>query len=287
MKYNHTPLRYPGGKGRLANFFKLVLSKNQLGNTVYVEPYAGGAGAAFTLLFHEYASCIHINDINTAIYAFWHSVLNETAALVKKIKRTPVTIGLWEKQQKIQKAPEKHSLLELGFSTFFLNRTNRSGILTGGVIGGKDQTGKWKIDARFNKSNLIGRIEKIALYKNRISIYNMDADKFIKKVIPSLPQNTLIYFDPPYYVKGQHLYQNHYQHEDHLKIASLISKKVKRDWIVSYDNVIDIRRMYKGHKKLKYDLSYSASNRYSGSEIMIFSDRLTIPKVQNPVKVNL
>ncbi|SBV91452.1 D12 class N6 adenine-specific DNA methyltransferase [uncultured Desulfovibrio sp.] len=282
-----TPLRYPGGKGKLTEFLKYVVSGNNLIGCDYVEPYAGGAGIAINLLLHGYARHIHLNDLNASVYSFWHSVVHYPDELCRLICDTPVTMDEWHKQKSIQANHQNHSQLEIGFSTFFLNRTNRSGIIWGGVIGGKKQTGEWKIDARFNKDNLINRIERIALYSNAISIYNEDAVKFITKKIPSLPRKTLVYLDPPYYVKGKGLYENHYIHDDHLKIAQIVATKLKRPWIVSYDHAPEIVDMYPNFKSIVYGINYSAQDRYKGAEIMFFSDRLEVPDVENPVAVRV
>src|SRR4030067_1583777 len=155
----YSPLRYPGGKGKVADYFKQIYKENLLYDGVYVDPYAGGASVALSLLFNEYASKIIINDIDRSIFAFWYSVLNKTDRFCRLIKDIPLTIDTWEAQKKIQEEKNRHGLLKVGFSTFFLNRTNRSGILGAGVIVGRQQTGKWKIDARYNKAELINRIE--------------------------------------------------------------------------------------------------------------------------------
>lgn len=280
-----SPLRYPGGKGKLAPFIMLSIEQNGLLDGEYVEPYAGGAAIAFTLLFREYVTDIHINDINVMIHAFWHSVLHDTDKLCRLIADTPVNMETWHKQKYIHALPKNFSLLELGFSTFYLNRTTRSGILEGGVIGGKRQDGFWKLDARYNKHELISRIQKIARYSDQINLYNMDASEFIKKVLPSLPKKTLVYLDPPYYAKGKDLYENHYEPEDHADISDIVSGNIKHKWIVSYDNVPAIEKLYQGHRRIIYNLSYSAASRYSGSEVMIFSDDFVIPEVAQPAKI--
>lgn len=281
----HTPLRYPGGKRKLANYMKLVFRYNNLLDGQYVEPYAGGAGIALALLFEEYASHIHINDLSKRLYAFWHSVLYETEALCTLIQDTEVTMNEWYRQRDIQAQTDEVSLLNLGFSTFFLNRTNRSGILRGGVIGGKDQTGPYKLDARYNKQDLSRRIKRIARYKGRISIYNEDAADFITTIVSTLPNNTLIYLDPPYYIKGQELYENYYRHEDHERISTLVAN-INQKWIVSYDERPEILQFYDGYRHITYHLSYSATERYKGSEVMFFSDDLDIPVVTNPAKIS-
>jgi len=279
-----TPLRYPGGKSKLSNFMRLIFEENDLIGGHYTEPYAGGAGVAFHLLFTGYASHIHLNDLDKSIYCFWQAVLHDTDNVCRLIYDTPVDIDNWFRQKEVQAHPEQHPILELGFSTFFLNRTNRSGIISGGVIGGKHQQGPWKLDARYNKTDLISRIEKVSRFSEYISVYNLDAAEFITGIVPTLPTQSIIYLDPPYYNKGRDLYENHYGFNDHLTVSKLVSD-IRQKWIVSYDDVPEVRKMYQQYRNMPYKLSYSVAKRYKGSEIMFFSDSLTIPAVENPAKV--
>ena len=273
-----SPLRYPGGKLKVVDYIKKMFEVNDLMDGTYIEPYAGGASVALTLLFSEYASRIRINDIDRSIYAFWHSVLEETEGLCRLITDTPVTMETWAQQREVQVRKKDAELLELGFSTFFLNRTNRSGILSGCVIGGKEQTGKWKIDARYNKKDLIERIESVAEYGDRIELTSMDAVALIKHIRrPS--EKTFCYLDPPYYVKGRDLYLNYYNDDDHRAIAKAI-KKYKGKWIISYDAVPFISDLYKEYRQKEYYLSYSAGNPAKGKEIVVYSDGLVIPEAE-------
>lgn len=273
----YSPLRYPGGKGKVADYFKQIFKENFLYDGVYVEPYAGGASVALSLLFNEYASKIIINDIDRSIFSFWHSVLNCTDELCKLILDTPVTVDNWETQRLVQKDKQQQSLLKVGFSSFYLNRTNRSGILNAGIIGGRQQTGEWKIDARYNKKELISRIERIAQYKDKIELHNSDAVELVKSLRKSLQQKSLFYFDPPYYVKGKDLYLNYYQDNDHQNIADEISKVSNQKWIITYDDVSQIRNLYSKYRNKTFKLSYSAgSSNKEGKEIMIFSDNIYI-----------
>ena len=278
MAFN-SPLRYPGGKGKLTKFFKLIFEQNDLLDGHYVEAYAGGAGIAINLLLHEYASCIHLNDLNYAVYAFWQAILDTPDELCQLISDTEVSMSTWHLQKKIISNPESHSPIEIAFAAFYLNRTNRSGIILGGAIGGKNQEGKWKINARFNKSDLIARINKIALYRSRIRLYNLDAAKLLTDVLPMLPKKSLIYFDPPYFIKGQELYQDHYQPSDHKRLSRLIRKQIAHHWIVSYDPAPEIMKMYNGYPMIEYGINYSAQNKYRGSEVMFFSNKLLIPDI--------
>jgi len=279
-----TPLRYPGGKSKLASFMRLVFEENDLIDGHYIEPYAGGAGIALHLLFSGHAGHIHINDLSKSICAFWQAVLEDTDDICRLINETPVDIHTWFRQKEVQAHPERHSRLELGFSTFFLNRTNRSGIISGGVIGGRNQDGPWKLDARYNKTDLISRIERISRVSDHITLYNQDAADFITEVIPTLPSRSIVYLDPPYYAKGHDLYQNHYICDDHLTISNLVGD-INQRWIVSYDDTPEIREMYQRCRNLPYKLSYSVTDHHEGAEIMFFSDNLRVPAVKNPVQL--
>lgn len=277
---HYTPLRYPGGKGKLAGYIKRLMETNRLLDGEYVEPYAGGAAIALELLFHEYVSQVHINDVSRPVHAFWRSALKRTEELCKLVKDTRLTVASWDKQRRIMEQPRDHDDLALGFATFFLNRTNRSGILNGGIIGGRDQTGPWKIDARYNAPELVNRIQSIANLGNRIKLTRQDALKFLQAGVKKWPEKTLIYLDPPYYVKGRDLYYDFYNPEDHASVAEFVTGSIaKQRWIVSYDNAPAIRDLYRGCPHIVYDIGYSARSARQGSEVMFFGKGLRIPSV--------
>jgi DNA adenine methylase len=254
------------------------MKANRLLDGEYVEPYAGGAAIALELLFHEYVSRIHINDVSRPVYAFWRSVLQHTDELCRLVRDTPRTVRAWDKQKKILANQANHDVLAVGFATFFLNRTNRSGILNAGIIGGRDQSGAWKIDARYNAKELTSRIEAIAKMRSRISLTKMDALKFLKKGVMRWPKKTLIYLDPPYYVKGRDLYYHFYRHEDHERVARFVLDEISaQQWIVSYDDVPEVRELYEGCRRSVYSIGYSARTTSQGTEVMFFSDALDVP----------
>lgn len=282
----YSPLRYPGGKRKLANFFKLLFRVNDLVDGDYVEPYAGGAAVALSLLMENYAARIHINDLDRGVYAFWYAVLNNTDALCRRIVEVRIDMETWHRQRAVYRAKNPDPL-DLALATFFLNRTNRSGIITGGVIGGKRQRGIWRLDARFNKSDLIQRIQKIARHRSRIHLYNEDAACFIKRMARTLPKRSLFYLDPPYFVKGKsQLYSNYYEEKDHRIIAELVAR-LKHLWVVSYDDVPEIRALYNRFRCISYTISYSTQDRYRGREVMFFADNLMLPPVKNPSTIKV
>jgi len=277
----YSPLRYPGGKNKLSKFISQVCIKNDIKGE-YIEPYAGGAAVALFLLMEGYVSSITINDFDRSIFALWYSILNYTDDFCRLIKKTKINIKNWKKFKSIQKNKQKASLLELGFSTFFLNRTNISGIIEGGVIGGIKQKGNYKIDCRFNKENLITRIKDIAQYKDQINVYNLDAIDLIKKLKKkSKNSQTIFYFDPPYYVKGESLYFNHYKHDDHEKVCNMIKKIKNAKWIVSYDDTDEIKKLYSCFRRIEYSLTYTANKSKKGKEVLFLSDNLIEPELLN------
>lgn len=266
------PLRYPGGKGRLGPWLGELIRHNKISGGWYVEPYAGGAGAAIYLLLEGYVNHIVINDLDPLVFAFWWAVINDTERFLRLLEDTPVTIENWRRQKLIHESPENYSTTEVGFATFYLNRTNRSGILTAGVIGGQDQKGNYKINARFNKQELSRRIGRIAIRRRHISLYQLDALELLGRLVDKLPQNTLVYLDPPYYQKGDLLYKNHYNSDDHIKIAKKVAQ-LKLPWIITYDDCEPIKLLYKDFPMVDYSLYYSTSNsRFLTTEIMFYGN---------------
>lgn len=280
MKH-YSPLRYPGGKNKLSAFLAKICIDNNV-NGHYVEPYSGGASVALFLLFEGYVSKITINDKDRSIYAFWHSVLNNTEALCKLIKNAELTIEEWRKQKEIQNRKETANLLELGFSTFYLNRTNRSGIINGGVIGGIEQKGNYLMDCRFNKIELIERIKRISTRRSDIKLYKKDAIKLIDKVVnESKNDNVIFYFDPPYFLKANSLYMNHYKEDNHKLVSEKIQSIKNFKWIVSYDNVPQIKQLYSNCFKKEYSFKHTVYSPRDGQEILFFSPSLIRPKEKN------
>ncbi|WP_053148173.1 DNA adenine methylase [Pseudomonas sp. P97.38] len=267
-----TPLRYPGGKGRLGAWLAQLLKHNALDGGLYVEPYAGGAGAAMYLLTNEHVERIAINDLDPVVHAFWWAVLNDTERLVEMIKETPVTMDTWHAQRAIVDDAGAVDRTVLGFATFFLNRTNRSGMIKGGVIGGIKQTGKYLIDARYKKEKLIERIIRVANFRERIQLFNIDAMELLAHPELEIGQKSLIYLDPPYYEKGSQLYRNHYQPNDHQQIATMVMN-INTPWLVTYDNCSEINTLYKQARGVEFSLHYSTHMlRPKATEAMFYGN---------------
>jgi DNA adenine methylase len=269
-----SPLRYPGGKWRLAKIFTNLIALNFVKPPVYAEPYAGGASLALSLLFANVVSDVYLNDLDPAIHAFWFSVLGNNQDLCHLVEHTPVTPTEWRRQRKIYAGGLTAARLALGFATFFLNRTNHSGILNGGMIGGKQQRGEWRLNARFNRPELVRRIKKISTFKDRIHLHCQDAADFLRE--QRFGKNTFVYLDPPYYEAGRDLYLNAYKPNDHALVRDC-ALRLRCPWVVSYDDVSEIRKLYRAQKFRRIRLLHTARTARLGREVMFFSDTLQVP----------
>lgn len=247
-----------------------VIESHNMKMCQYAEPYAGGCGLALKLLTNNVVDELHLNDIDQSIASLWNAVVHQPEELASLIRLTKIDMDEWYKQKEIQNIKDTVDPLELAFSTLFLNRTNRSGIIKAGVIGGKRQDGAYKMDCRFNKSVLIKKIHQIAELKNKIHIYNMDAIDFIEKLESLKLSKPLLMIDPPYYNKGQSLYTNFYQHSDHAAVSDKLAK-TKLPWLLTYDNTPEISDLYKDFSQYQFDINYSAAKKRVGNELFITS----------------
>jgi DNA adenine methylase len=280
---HYSPLRYPGGKTRLANFLSdLIEKQTNSKDLIFVEPYAGGAGASLRLLFQGKVAEIIINDFDKAIYSFWNVAVNDTDKLIHKIKKTQVSIAEWKRQREIYKNGG-FSEFDLAFAVFFLNRTNRSGIIEGGPIGGVAQGGDWKINARFNKKTLIERLERLKEYKNKIKVLNMDGVDLLEKLKTRKDLDKIfVFLDPPYVKKGELLYLNHYNKKDHQKLSQTLRTSTL-NWVMTYDDTKYIKDLYSTYSVKIFNIAYRAHTLKFGKEVFISPTKIPIPKFSQKV----
>ncbi|WP_276931469.1 DNA adenine methylase [Dubosiella newyorkensis] len=272
---NNSPLRYPGGKHKMFRFVQQLIKENNC--ITYIEAFCGGAAIALELLRTKTVQKIIINDFDYSIYLLWKMILERPEELIDRMVKTEVTYKEWEHQKTIRKNPEKYSELEIAFSTLFLNRTNRSGIIDkAGPIGGKKQDGTYRIDCRFNKEKLAEKIRLIYSMKDNINLYNLDARDFLEKVIAK-EKNAFTFFDPPYFHKGQELYSDFLGPEDHQQLATRIVDLLSNEkWIVTYDNAQEIKSYYSPVQGFEYSLQYTLQEKKKATELIFFSPKLKI-----------
>ena len=279
-----SPLRYPGGKAKLFSFFADLIRHNALAAHCYCEPYAGGGGLALRLLSAGLVDRVELNDLDEAIWAFWFSALNMNRDLRHLIEGATLTIKEWYRQREIWCEKDISDPLKLGFAAFYLNRTNRSGIIEGaGPIGGYHQSGVWRLDARYNREKLAAAIASLQPFQSRIEITREDALHFVQGTLRRA--DTLTYLDPPYYIKGSKLYRNAYEHDDHAAMRDLVTRFRDGKWVVSYDAVPQIFDLYTEFDPVLYSLNYSAGAVGMGREVIYLSDALAMPEIDGFARV--
>lgn len=276
MPTTESPLRYPGGKTQLAPFVSDLLRANGLQKGIYAEPFAGGAGLAWRLLLSGQVGEVWLNDIDPCVYALWNAVLNQPNELCERIAETPITMEEWHRQRSVlldNNAPTP----DRAFSTLFMNRTNRSGILLGGAIGGKSQRGAYKLDCRFNRDELTRKIQRIARHRDVVRLTRLDAGECIAQWSKELPPRSLMNIDPPYFAKGQELYINFYSPDDHASLANTI-RELKCPWMLTYDDVSQVEELYAGLPIYRKSLVYYAQVKRRANELLVLSPRLCAPE---------
>lgn len=274
-----SPLRYPGGKSSMTSVLAQVRRLNRLGNRAVAEPFAGGAGASLALLFDEMTPEIYINDLDCSIRDFWWSVTQKCNDFIALLESCPISIDEWRKQREIYRSKGRISRLKRGFATFYLNRCNRSGVIfNAGPIGGVEQIGKWKIDARFNRKDLIARCRRLAEYRDRVVVSGSDGVQFIKSMDAD---KTFFFVDPPYFEKGQSLYLNVADSSYHAVLANHLRGMTESAWVLTYDDCAEIRNLYDGWANIRpFSLRYSAAERRGGREVLITPKWMRLPDSQ-------
>ncbi|MGC2941945.1 DNA adenine methylase [Brevibacterium sp. FAM 24638] len=265
-----SPLRYPGGKAALAGFFGDVIDRLGIDKATYVEPYAGGVGAGIALLRQDRVQELVINDIDPAVHSFWRSIVEQPTAFVDRVLSTPLDVDEWRRQKNIYREADESDSMALGFAFFYLNRTNRSGILNAGPIGGMGQTGNYKIDARYNRDRLAERITTIGSLASRITVLGLDGVTVARRYAGE--PSAFTYIDPPYVDMGGSLYLNSFTHRDHAVLAQSLDEFPEGNWVVTYDPSDFIRRIYSNHNIREYELSYSAHRTGKARELLIASE---------------
>ncbi|WP_449408013.1 DNA adenine methylase [Microbacterium maritypicum] len=273
MNLTPSPLRYPGGKTALRGLAEHLLQINGLRKTTYVEAFAGGGGLALSLLFDGVVRRVVLNDLDPGIYSLWRAMLEQTESLVRLIRETPVTMDEWYAQREFYRSYDGEPSLELGFATLFLNRTNRSGVIKGGVIGGYAQTGDYKLDCRYPADALAEKVERIARYRSSITITNDDAADFLT-AMNGRSERLVHFIDPPYFQKGSGLYTNFYTPDDHTALSHVITS-IDQPWVLTYDRAPEISNLYAGFDQYEFDLNYSAARKRVGTELMVTSPGIT------------
>ena len=284
MKFD-SPLRYPGGKAALGPFLAETIALNGLDDCAYFEPFAGGAGAALWLLRKGVVSKAHINDLDPCVAAFWQAAVFQPDRFSDHIMSAKLNLDEWKRQRDIYAAGDGSKPFDLGFATFYLNRCNRAGVLSGaGPIGGYAQTGKWKLGARFYRETLAKRVRALGELSERIELSNLDAHRFLKEKLPRGRGRSRVfaYLDPPYWENGRRLYLNSYTPADHSALADYMQGQRVLRWVMSYDDAAQIRGMYSSVDTHRLTLRYNLGDSRAAQELLIRPSHVRLPGGDRP-----
>ena len=262
MKPSFTPLRYPGGKSWLFEYVSAFLEFHDIHLGTVVEPFAGSASISVGLLKNKLADEAYICEKDPLISSFWDVALTANDELIENVRRLSVSISTWKKFKKYLRpdAVTRFSTMELATAFVFYNRTNYSGILKAGPIGGKRQESKYNIKCRFNKEYVCQKIATLDSLSGKIHVIRGDGIRFIREYSRrSHGEDQFFYIDPPYYDAGKVLYRNYFEVEDHIRLANTL-EPLTEPWLLSYDDVDFIHHTYEGTK-----LQFVYSDRQAGN----------------------
>ena len=275
MATTYTPIRYPGGKTKLYPEIRAILEMNDLLGHPYAELFAGGAGLAIKLLLKGDVSSIVINDYDRAVYCMWDAIVNHVEEMCEFIDSAVLDIETWKKMRDMYQDHDGVGDFELGKAAFYLNRTNVSGILSGGVIGGLEQTGNYKMDVRFNRKTLKKKVMDIAARRGDIEVTRLDAEDFIHDRMGD--SELFAYLDPPYVQKGPGLYRSAFDEAKHRSLARKVGD-ARSKWVVTYDADKLIDDIYGDYERGDLEISYTANVKTVGREKIILGPGLNWPE---------
>ena len=232
----------------MLDYIERFILSNKIQPEVIIEPFAGSAAISLGLLALNKVKKALLNDIDPFITSFWRAVFEYNDELVSKIEEVDVTLEMYkllkQHMRENKQSTNNENIVENALTFLFINRTNFSGIIKGGPLGGIAQRSKYKIDCRFNKKDIVSRIRWLRQFKGRVEVYNEDGIDFLKKIVKqNWSSNLLLYIDPPYYNSGKYLYNYYFTDEEHNQLASLLSM-IEQPWLLSYDDSEFIKHLY-------------------------------------------
>ncbi len=287
-----SPLRYPGSKRRLAGFIRKTLEINDFRPKLYIEPFIGGASVALQLLVDDVVDQVILIDIDPLIAHFWEAVFFDTSWLVNQILSIDVSLEKWNEFKTFKPKSKR----DFALTCLFLNRTSFSGIMRNevGPLGGRDQQSIYKINCRFPRETLVKRIKRISQYRDKVfAIWVCSWSEGMKKIRKLQKSQNLtsesvfLYFDPPFFEKGESLYRHYFVDKDHSELRDFLLH-LNDYWILSYDSAHKFDLLYgdaiknntNGTKKKDIELIYSTGvmvGRKPTKEVII-SNFESLPK---------
>ncbi|MEI7867358.1 MAG: DNA adenine methylase [Candidatus Methylumidiphilus sp.] len=278
-----SPLRYPGSK---ATFLKVVLEfieVHGLKGREIVEPYAGSGIVSLSLVANNLVSHATLVERDPLLYSFWKAVFEHTDILLSSIEDININMDTWYELRVLlkHKIPENELIPDLALACLFFNRTNFSGVLHSGPIGGKDQSSDYKLDCRFNKKDIISRIRQISSLRDGVSVKFGDALEFLQKANIQNHEKRFFYVDPPYFKQGRKLYRYYYKVIDHKRLYDILSVATF-PWLLSYDKHEFIELLYDGFPQVHQSFRYMSRTPKNENELVVTN--MVIPVLDTQYK---
>jgi DNA adenine methylase len=252
---NISPLRFPGGKTRAISILYHHLLENYPDRKTLLSPFFGGG--SFELFLTSKGYTVFGNDLFAPLYHFWKTTQDNRTALIDSVRRLmPVSKENFHTlRSTIMEEPD---ILKTATSFFIINRTSYSGAtLSGGFSPSAAQT-------RLTESSL-KRLSDCST--DSVIFSNTDCNVFLDNHPESA--STVIYADPPYYIKDFLYGKDGDVHKSFNHEAFANKIRSRKDWIISYNDCEYIRKLYEGCRIIPASWSYGMNKSKASSEIII------------------
>jgi len=273
-------LHWAGGKRQLLGELSLLLPKEI---EVYCEPFVGG-GALF---FNLQPNIAYINDINNDLICFYKVLkddfdafifaLQEYKELIQKCEDESVFFYNIRNLDRDKELYNSLSSVQKAARLFYLNRKCYNGLFRVNSNG--------EFNAPFNRKhvcfineNIIQCLRAVHEYLNTANVYMTSCD--FEEVLKTIPKNTFVYLDPPYYVPvkkcGFTKYsKDGFNEQDHIRLRKccdyLTTNGIK--FMLSNSDTDFIREQYSDYNivvvKAKRSINSNSKGRGFVNELII------------------
>jgi len=254
-----SPLRYPGGKTRVAKLLLAYAPEHK----EYREVFAGGAA----LFFHK-AKCEKnwINDRHPGLYAFYVALRDHFPAFAKLCRKQAgdlrTIFNYWADRRDLMDASDGDYIVERAVQFFFINRT----VWTGRVVYDPQRRSRLYFSNPEGWGRLEEKLGKLELIAQKLQGVTISNDSF-EQCLSHLSNNALVYCDPPYirdtYCSAtDKLYDKSFNEEHHRLLARLLEETPARV-MISYDDCPQARDLYSGPKWRFVELQWKYCGRHA------------------------
>jgi len=247
---------YIGGKRLLSR--QIVPMIEAVPHTLYAEPFVGMGGVFFRRRQSPKAEVI--NDRSGDVVNLFRILQRHYPQFIETLKFQITSRREFERLRRID--PITLTDLECAARFLYLQRTGFSGKVEGRTFGIDRERG-----SRFNLLKLAPILEDIHERLAGVTIENLDWLAFIDKY--DRP-GTLFYCDPPYWGAEDYYGKDLFDRDQFEKMAEHLAR-IKGRFIMSINNVKEIRELFAAFNIIEADVRYScgSDNRHIGKELII------------------